>query len=79
MNRTLKLTAKSNIDTAMRVMATIRRKQLDILEFNLINHDEISDIYISVVDDDVNLNFLKLTLLVEKLADVYNIEEMKEA
>ena len=74
MFRTLTFKVTSGMDSALRVMTTLRRKQFDIKDFSIKDFDKIS---ITLKDLPTKYtNFENAILYMQKLEDVYDIKEV---
>ena len=74
MCRTLTFKVTSGMDSAVRVMTTLRRKQFDVKEFSMKDLDKIS-----VTLEDMPMeytSFEKAVLYMKKLEDVYDVREV---
>ncbi len=74
MCRTLTFKVTSGLDSALRVMTTLRRKQFDVKEFSMKDLDNIS---VTLEDTpSVYTSFNNAVLYMEKLEDVYDVQEV---
>ena len=74
MCRTLTFKVTSGLDSALRVMTTLRRKQFDVKEFSMKDLDNMS---VTLEDTpSVYTSFNNAVLYMEKLEDVYDVQEV---
>ncbi len=76
MCRTFSFKVKSGMDTAVRVMSTLRRKQFDVREFYMKENGLESVFNVTLEDSPKGVEFEKALLHMGKLADVYDIREV---
>lgn len=77
MCRTLCFNVTSGMDSVVRVMATLRRKQFDIKEFSMKELGEHNSLlHVTLEDTSIHTGFDKAVLHMKKLADVYDIKEV---
>lgn len=76
MCRTLSFKVKSGMDSAVRVMSTLRRKQFDVREFSMKENGMESVLNVTLEDSVKGIDFDKAFLYIERLADVYDVREV---
>lgn len=77
MSRTFSFRVTSGMDSAVRVMTTLRRKQFEVKEFSmkeLENHNSL--LQVTVEDNCANTGFERAVLYMKKLEDVYDVKEV---
>lgn len=75
MSRTVSFKVSSGMDSAVRVLTTLRRKQFDVKEFSMKELDDNkSEFYVTL--DDEKLGLEKAILQMQKLVDVYDVYEV---
>lgn len=75
MCRTLSFKVDSGMDSVMRVLATLRRKQFEIKEFTMKEHNEGSMLNVTL-ESAYDAMFAKAIQNVKKLEDVYEVTEV---
>lgn len=77
MCRTLNCKVTSGMDSAVRVMATLRRKQFEVKEFKMMETSEHnSELFVTLEDTDCASGFEMALLHMKKLMDVYDVQEV---
>lgn len=77
MCRTVSFKVSSGMDSAVRVMTTLRRKQFDVREFSMKELEKnMSELQITLEDESGNPGFERAILQMRKLEDVYDIQEV---
>lgn len=75
MSRTVSFKVSSGMDSAVRVLTTLRRKQFDVKEFRMRELDDNkSEFYVTLDDGKIGLE--KAILQMKKLVDVYDVYEV---
>lgn len=77
MCKTVSFKVSSGVDSAARVLTTLRRKQFDIREFRMKLLDEKSSELKITLEDKKDLNLNNAILQMKKLVDVYDVTEEK--
>jgi hypothetical protein len=75
MYRKVSFKVSNGMDSAVRVLTTLRRKNFTVGEFCMKEVDGASQLVLSV-DDLCNPGFEKALLYVKKLVDVYDVMEV---
>jgi len=74
MCRTISFKVSSGMDSAVRVLTTLRRKQFDVKEFSMVSLNENTFFRVTLEDEQRN-GFDKAILQMQKLVDVYDVVE----
>lgn len=75
MSRTVSFKVSSGMDSAVRVLTTLRRKQFNIREFSMKEIDsKNSEFKITLEDEKLGLE--RAILQMQKLVDVYDVVEL---
>ncbi len=75
MSRTVCFKVSNGLDSAMRVMATLRRKNFNVTEFSMKNEGD--QIVLRVAVDDINNpGFDRAVMHVKRLVDVFDVVEV---
>lgn len=75
MSRTVSFKVSSGMDSAVRVLTTLRRKQFDVKEFSMKEIDSNnSEFKITLNDEKIGLD--RAILQMQKLVDVYDVFEV---
>ncbi|MDD2496249.1 MAG: ACT domain-containing protein [Tissierellia bacterium] len=75
MSRTVSFKVSSGMDSAVRVLTTLRRKQFDVKEFSMKELDaNNSEFHVTLDDGKIGLE--KAILQMQKLVDVYDVCEI---
>jgi acetolactate synthase regulatory subunit len=75
MSRTVSFKVSSGMDSAVRVLTTLRRKQFDVKEFSMKEIDSNnSEFKITLNDEKIGLD--RAILQIQKLVDVYDVFEV---
>jgi len=77
MCRTVSFKVSSGIDSAVRVLTTLRRKQFDVKEFSMIEIDSNNSELKVTLMDEKKLGFDRAILQMQKLIDVYDLIEVQ--
>ena len=75
MSRTISFKVSRGMDSALRVLTTLRKKQFDVKEFSMVSKDENMVFKITLEDEKRN-NFNRAILQMQKLVDVYDVLEV---
>jgi len=75
MSRTVSFKVSSGMDSAVRVLTTLRRKQFDVKEFSMKEIDS-SNSEFKVTLEDEKLGLDRAILQMRKLVDVYDVVEV---
>jgi len=77
MCRTVSFKVSSGMDSAVRVLTTLRRKQFDVKEFSMIEIDSNkSELRVTLMDEK-KLGLDRAILQMQKLVDVYDLIEVQ--
>lgn len=76
MCRTVSFKVSSGMDSAVRVLTTLRRKNYDVKEFTMKEIDNSKSRLIVTLEDYKNSGFERAILQMKKLVDVYDIKEI---
>ena len=74
MCRTISFKVSSGMDSAVRVLTTLRRKQFDVKEFSMVSLDEDTVFKVTLEDEKRN-GFERAILQMQKLVDVFDVAE----
>lgn len=74
MCRTISFKVSSGMDSAVRVLTTLRRKQFDVKEFSMVSLNENTFFRVTLEDEQRN-SFDRAILQMQKLVDVYDVSE----
>lgn len=74
MCRTISFKVSSGMDSAVRVLTTLRRKQFDVKEFSMVSLNENTFFRVTLEDEQRN-GFDRAILQMQKLVDVYDVVE----
>lgn len=77
MCRTVSFKVSSGMDSAVRVLTTLRRKQFDVKEFSMIEIDSDKSEFKVTLMDEKNLGLDRVILQMKKLVDVYDVVEVQ--
>lgn len=77
MCRTVSFKVSSGMDSAVRVLTTLRRKQFDVREFSMIEVDSNKSEFKVTLFDEENLGLDRAILQMQKLVDVYDVMEVQ--
>lgn len=72
MCRTISFKVSSGMDSAVRVLTTLRRKQFDVKEFSMVSLNENTFFRVTLEDEQRN-SFDRAILQMRKLVDVYDV------
>jgi len=75
MSRTVSFKVSSGMDSAVRVLTTLRRKQFDVKEFSMKEIDSNNSEF-KVTLEDEKLGLDRAILQMKKLVDVYDVVEV---
>lgn len=78
MCRTVSFKVSSGMDSAVRVLTTLRRKQFDVREFSMIEVDSNKSEFKITLFDEKNLGLDRAILQMQKLIDVYDVMEVQQ-
>lgn len=76
MCRTVSFRVSSGMDSAARVLTTLRRKNFLVKEFTMKEIDNSKTRLIVTLEDEKNPGFDRAVLQMKKLIDVYDIQEI---
>ncbi|WP_326911154.1 ACT domain-containing protein [Sedimentibacter sp. MB31-C6] len=76
MCRTVSFKVSSGMDSAVRVLTTLRRKQFDVKEFSMVTIDSSNSEFKVTLEDENKNGLDKAILQMNKLVDVYDIAEV---
>ena len=76
MCRTVSFKVSSGMDSAARVLTTLRRKNFLVKEFTMKEIDSSKTRLIVTLEDEKNPGFDRAVLQMKKLVDVYDIKEI---
>jgi acetolactate synthase regulatory subunit len=76
MSRTVCFKVSSGMDSVIRVLATLRRKNFNVTEMSMREVDGAIELSVSV-DDLTNPGFDRAVLHVKRLVDVFDIAEVQ--
>lgn len=76
MCRTVCLKVSNGMDSAARVLVTLRRKNFEVKEFNVKGMDDDKTKLMVTFNDEKKLGFERAVLQIKKLVDVYDVEVM---
>jgi len=77
MCRTVSFKVSSGMDSAVRVLTTLRRKQFDVREFSMIEVNSNKSEFKVTLFDEKNLGLDRAILQMKKLVDVYDVMEVQ--
>ena len=77
MCRTVSFKVSSGMDSSVRVLTTLRRKQFDVREFSMIEVDSNKSEFKITLFDEKNLVLDRAILQMQKLVDVYDVMEVQ--
>jgi acetolactate synthase regulatory subunit len=77
MFRTVSFKVSSGMDSAVRVLTTLRRKQFDVKEFSMTDIDSNKSEFKVTLFDEKNLGLDRAILQMQKLIDVYDVMEIQ--
>ncbi len=77
MSRTVSFKVSSGMDSAVRVLTTLRRKQFDVKEFSMKEIDETRSEFKVTLEDEKKLGLERAILQMQKLVDVYDVVEVQ--
>lgn len=75
MCRTISFKVSKGMDSAVRVLTTLRRKQFDVKEFSMSSLDEKNSVFRVTLEDEKINSFERAVLQMQKLVDVYDVSE----
>ncbi len=75
MCRTISFKVSKGMDSAVRVLTTLRRKQFDVKEFSMSSLDEKNSVFRVTLEDEKMNSFERAVLQMQKLVDVYDVSE----
>ncbi len=77
MSRTVSFKVSSGMDSAVRVLTTLRRKQFDVKEFSMKEIDSSRSELKVTLEDEKKLDLDRAILQMQKLVDVYDLTEVQ--
>jgi len=75
MCRTISFKVSMGMDSALRVLTTLRRKQFDVKEFSMSALDENISVFKVTLEDEKRNSIERAILQMQKLVDVYDVSE----
>lgn len=78
MCRTISFKMTTGMDSALRVLTTLRRKQFDVRGFSMITTDGKNSEFKITLEDKRQESFERAMLQMYKLVDVYDVAEAVE-
>ncbi|HBD63240.1 MAG TPA: hypothetical protein DC038_02270 [Clostridiales bacterium] len=75
MCRTISFKVSMGMDSAVRVLTTLRRKQFDVREFSMVSLDSGSSELKITLEEKKKESFERAMLQMQKLVDVYDVSE----
>jgi acetolactate synthase regulatory subunit len=75
MCRTISFRVSKGMDSAVRVLTTLRRKQFDVKEFSMSSLDENNSVFKITLEDEKRNSFDRAILQMQKIVDVYDVSE----
>jgi len=75
MCRTISFRVSKGMDSAVRVLTTLRRKQFDVREFSMSSLDENNSVFMITLEDEKRNGLDRAILQMQKLVDVYDVVE----
>lgn len=76
MCRTVSFKVSSGMDSAVRVLTTLRRKQFDVREFTMKDLGDHNSELMVTLEDEKRLGLDRAILQMKKLVDVYDVVEV---
>lgn len=77
MCRTVSFKVSSGMDSAVRVLTTLRRKQFEVKGFSMQEIDNNNSEFKVTLEEGKNVGFDKAVLQMQKLVDVYDVMEIR--
>jgi len=75
MCRTISFKVSMGMDSAVRVLTTLRRKQFDVREFSMVSLDSSRSEFRITLEEKKKESFERAMLQMQKLVDVYDVSE----
>ena len=75
MCRTIRFKVSKRMDSAVRILNTLRRKQFDVREFSMSSLDENNSVFKITLEDEKRNTFDRAILQMQKLVDVFDVSE----
>ena len=75
MCRTISFKVSMGMDSAVRVLTTLRRKQYDVRGFSMVSLDDRNSEFKITLEDKKQENFERAILQMGKFVDVYDVTE----
>lgn len=75
MCRTISFKVSMGMDSAVRVLTTMRRKQFDVKGFSMVSLDDKDTEFKITLEDKKQESFERAILQMRKLVDVYDVSE----
>lgn len=75
MCRTISFKVSMGMDSAVRVLTTLRRKQFDVRGFSMVSLDEDNSEFKIILEEKKKESFDRAVLQMQKLVDVYDVVE----
>lgn len=75
MCRTISFKVSMGMDSAVRVLTTMRRKQFDVKGFSMVSLDDKDTEFKITLEDKKQESFDRAILQMRKLVDVYDVSE----
>jgi len=77
MCKTVSFKVSSGMDSAVRVLTTLRRKQFDVREFTMKEINSNSSEFMVTLEGEKNLGVERAIQQIQKLVDVYDVMEVQ--
>ena len=77
MCKTVSFKVSSGMDSAVRVLTTLRRKQFDVKEFSMKEINSNNSEFMVTLEDEKNLGVDRAIQQMQKLVDVYDVMEVQ--
>ena len=77
MCKTVSFKVSSGMDSAVRVLTTLRRKQFDVREFTMKEINSNNSEFMVTLEDEKNLGVDRAIQQMQKLVDVYDVMEVQ--
>ncbi|MGB4439578.1 MAG: ACT domain-containing protein [Sedimentibacter sp.] len=77
MCKTVSFKVSSGMDSAVRVLTTLRRKQFDVKEFTMKGINSNNSEFMVTLEDGKNLGVDRAIQQMQKLVDVYDVMEVQ--
>ena len=77
MCRTISFKVSKGMDSAVRVLTTLRRKQFNVKGFSMASLDDNNSVFRITLEDEKRNSFDRAILQMQKLVDVYDVYEQQ--